>query len=238
MQTLNVVSSCGKVKIVLKSCLCLLVCLFFFFCSVFFLFLLLRSYHFNCKLFLFFLFHRVANRVHASDGFLFIFLMIYYTAFVCIIYEVTKNLNIVLTRGMRFPIYISLSLFVFFLFTCINDPYNIYMCFNNLFFPFFLYDASKECVRNPFTIIITGTSSIVIVGVLTLHIIYAARDRELAEFLGFLFIGSLLHFCIFLAPGEAHGHIHHWLVSSRTLFPYLSRNLFFIPVSMPVSVLL
>lgn len=42
----------------------------------------------------------MANRVHASDGFLFIFLIIYYTGFVCIIYEVTKNLNIVLTKGM------------------------------------------------------------------------------------------------------------------------------------------
>jgi len=42
---------------------------------------------------------RVANRVHAPDGVFFLGLIVGYTVIYSCIYEVAKNLNIVLTRG-------------------------------------------------------------------------------------------------------------------------------------------
>lgn len=43
--------------------------------------------------------YRVANRVHAPDGVFFLGLIVGYTVIYSCIYEVAKNLNIVLTRG-------------------------------------------------------------------------------------------------------------------------------------------
>ena len=41
----------------------------------------------------------MANRVHAPDGLFFLGLVVGYTVFYTCIFEVSKNLNIVLTRG-------------------------------------------------------------------------------------------------------------------------------------------
>jgi len=79
--------------------------------------------------------------VHAPDGFLFLAEIAGYTFFFTVLFEVSKNLNITLTR---------------------------------------------DCVRNPFTLLVTAVTLVVIMGVLALHVMFAAADRDLAEFLGFL----------------------------------------------------
>mmetsp|Transcript_47868 Transcript_47868/g.108628 ORF Transcript_47868/g.108628 Transcript_47868/m.108628 type:complete len:352 (-) Transcript_47868:262-1317(-) len=108
---------------------------------------------------------RVANRVHAPDGLIFLGLIIYYTIFFAAIYEVAKNLNIKLTR---------------------------------------------DCVRNPYTIFVTGVTVVLVGGVLGLHCVFAAEDRDLVEFLGLLAMAALFHAALLVGPGNAHVHVHHW----------------------------
>jgi hypothetical protein len=108
---------------------------------------------------------RVANRVHAPDGHIFLLLVVYYTWFFTVIYEVTKNLNVELTR---------------------------------------------DCIRNPYTLIISTVTVACCLGVLALHCVFAAADRELVEFLAFFGMGTLFHVLLLGGPGNSHVHIHHW----------------------------
>jgi hypothetical protein len=89
----------------------------------------------------------------------------YYTWFFALIYEVTKNLNITLTR---------------------------------------------DCFRNPYTVSVTTLTGVMMVGVLALHVMFAAADRNLVEFLGFALLATLFHLCLLVGPGSAHVHVHHW----------------------------
>jgi fumarate reductase subunit C len=47
--------------------------------------------------------------------------------------------------------------------------------------PSFFNAEFLECVRNPFTIFVTVVTLVMISGVLILHIIFAAADRELVR---------------------------------------------------------
>lgn len=104
-------------------------------------------------------------------------------------FEVSKSLNITLTPGSPPP------------FPCVAR------CVPALT-PCHLRAA--ECIHNPFTVFVSITTTVVIAGVLGLHCLFASRDRDLAEYLGFISLGFAAHAVLFFGPGKAHVHVHHW----------------------------
>ena len=70
--------------------------------------------------------------------------------------------------------------------------------------------TNAESIRNPYSIVVIFVTTLLVGGVLGLHIVLAIEDKELSGFLGLVAIGLLFHILLLFGPGQAHIHIHHW----------------------------
>lgn len=120
---------------------------------------------------------RASNRAVTSY---FLALLAGYTLFYAIVFEQSKSLNITLTPGYTEPCRFVHSC------VCVRAcGFNKGVCMLGA-----CLGLCTDCIKNFYTMFVTLLTGAVIVLVLTLHVIFAARDKELLDFLAFLGMGE------------------------------------------------